>query len=521
VTIAVLTLATVALSSCTQTVRGHGHTDRTRAGTTSPGGTPTPAPTGDSPAVPAPKIHFTGCGTLFDPTSIPVPTGLQGQVTFGCGRLEVPLNYAEPGGKTITLELVKIHDERGGGTGSLLVNPGGPGGSGVELALGLVGQMSPRILENFDLIGFDPRGVGLSSPILCTTDAEKDRLNSASPDVLTATGFAAAKAQAKKVAEQCESKHGAGLAQYNTVNTARDMDLIRRALGESHMDYLGFSYGTELGSVYAHYYPKTVRTMVLDGAVDPLTSDIDSFANQLKGFEGAFDQFAAYCEKTSPCKSLGNPRTAVYAVVAAARKHPLQTGTARPLTVNLALTGVLEALYSKASWSKLGQALIAAGRGEGSGLLDLADEYNQRYNGQYSNLMDANLTISCNDAKPGPSDATVHATAKAWSKTYPMFGTWAAASLFACQSWQPVRTVPPKPSAPTPTKVLVIGNLHDPATPYQGAKDLAKTMGNAELLSWDGEGHTSYLSGSTCIDKYVTNYLVSKVLPPTSTTCPR
>jgi hypothetical protein len=210
----------------------------------------------------------------------------------------------------------------------------------------------------------------------------------------------------------------------------------------------------------------------------------------------------------------------VYAIVAAARKHPLQTGTSRPLTVNLALTGVLEALYSRSSWSKLGQALIDAGQGEGSGLLSLADEYNQRYNGQYSNLMDANLAISCNDSKPGPSDATVHATAEAWSKKYPMFGTWAAASLFACQSWQPVRTVPALPSAPTPEKVLVIGNLHDPATPYQGAKDLAKTMGNAELLSWDGEGHTSYLSGSTCIDDYVNNYLVSRTLPPKNTTCP-
>jgi pimeloyl-ACP methyl ester carboxylesterase len=184
------------------------------------------------------------------------------------------------------------------------------------------------------------------------------------------------------------------------------------------------------------------------------------------------------------------------------------------------LTGVLEALYSRSSWNELGNALIQGKQGNGQGLLSLADQYNQRYNGQYTNIMDANLTISCNDEKPGPSDATIRATAKKWSTEFPMFGRWAAISLFGCQQWQPDRTPPPKPTAPTPQPVLVVGNLHDPATPYQGAIDLTKTLGNARLLSWDGEGHTSYLQGSSCVDKYVNDYLIDGTLPPENTTCP-
>jgi pimeloyl-ACP methyl ester carboxylesterase/predicted small secreted protein len=506
------------LAACTQTVAGQG---RRASGSQAPGSSAAGGP--QSPGASQKPITFTDCSSVLNASAIPVPSALQGKITFGCARLNVPLDYANQSGPTIALELVKVHDkDNKAGVGSLLVNPGGPGGSGVELALGLLQQMSPDVLRSFDLIGFDPRGVGLSTPISCISDAEKDRLNAASPDVLTATGFQQAKDLAKTVADACSTKYGANLQFFDTVNTAKDMDLIRQAVGDDRMNYLGFSYGTELGSVYAHLFPDKVRVAVLDGAVDPLTDDITSFADQLGGFEAAFDQFAADCLTRTPCKSLGDPRQSVYAVVKAATAAPLPTGTSRNLTSSLALTGVLEALYSRSDWPTLGDALISAGKGDGKGLLDLADQYNQRQSdGTYSNIMDANTTINCNDSKPGPTDATVSSTATAWATKFPMFGKWAAISLFSCQQWQPDRTPPPLPSAATPTKVLVIGNLHDPATPYQGAKDLAKTMGNAELLTWDGEGHTSYLEGSTCVDGYVNAYLISQKLPPDSTTCPR
>jgi hypothetical protein len=215
----------------------------------------------------------------------------------------------------------------------------------------------------------------------------------------------------------------------------------------------------------------------------------------------------------------------VYRVAAKATQAPIPSsrpGETRKATSSLVYTGVLSALYSQSSWPSLGSALIDAEDGDSKGILTLADQYNERYDGHYTNISDANTTISCNDSKPGPSDATIRATTASWVKRFPIFGLWSAPALFSCQQWQPDRTVPPLPTAPTtPRKVLVIGNLHDPATPYQGAKDLTKTLGNAELLTWDGEGHTSYLQGSSCIDGYVDSYLVNGTLPPVGKTCPR
>ena len=514
-------LAALLLAACSPVIAGQGSK---RAGA-SPGlGTTAPSSGAPSPATPTIQpITFVDCTNLLSLGSLPFPAGRRAKLTFFCGRLQVPLDYADPTGKKITLEIIKVHDsDNTASTGSLLVNPGGPGGSGLDLVAGLSAQVSDSLLTHFDLVGFDPRGVGLSAPIECTTNAQKDALNSSSPQILTATGFALAKQQAQSVAASCLSKYGATLADYNTVNTARDMDLIRQAVGDQQMNYLGFSYGTELGAQYAHLFPGRIRAFVLDGAVDPLTGPITSFADQLKGFEGAFDQFAANCLTLPACSPLGNPRQVVYGIVRKAFQSPLPTGTSRRLTENLALTGVLDALYSQSQWPKLAQALSSGQNGDGSGLLALADDYNQRYaDGTYSNIADANLTISCNDSAPGPTDATVRATAVAWAKEYPMFGLWAAPSLLSCQSWQPVRTVPPLPTAPTPATVLVIGNLHDPATPYQGAIDLTKTLGHARLLTWNGEGHTSYLQGSSCIDNDVNNYLISAALPAPNTTCPR
>jgi pimeloyl-ACP methyl ester carboxylesterase len=380
------------------------------------------------------------------------------------------------------------------------------------------------VMFHYDIVGFDPRGVGLSTPISCVSNTEKDVVTSASPNVLTAAGFAQAKALAKTVAQSCSGKYGTALADFNTVETARDMDYLRAGLGLTHLNYLGFSYGTELGGVYAHLAPSRVGYMVLDGAVDPLTSDVAAFGNQLGGFEGAFNQFAADCLHRSECAGLGNPRQVVYDLVKRADTTPIPTSNSadhRTATSALVLTGVLSALYSKSEWRQLGDALKAAQGGDSKGLLALADEYNQRNpDGTYSNIYDANTAISCNDSKPGPTDAEITATAQQWVIKYPMFGRWSAASLFSCQQWQPARTPVPLPTAATNPKVLVVGNLHDPATPYQGAIDLAKTMGNAALLSWNGEGHTSYLKGSSCIDNYVNNFLVRGALPPANTTCP-
>ena len=403
------------------------------------------------------------------------------------------------------------------------MNPGGPGASGITFALGLATEVSTTLLQHDDLLGFDPRGIGLSSPINCLSAAQKDTLNALSPDMLTTAGFDTAKNAAKNVAGACSRRYGTGLADYTTVNTARDMDLIRQAAGDARLNYLGFSYGTELGYEYAQLFPDRIQSMVLDGVVDPTVDALTSFTSQNAAFERAFDQFATWCRAHSPCSKLGNARSAVYAIQATAKRTPIPTsksGDPRKATFSLVSTGVLQALYSKSLWPTLASALIAARGGDSAGLLALADDYNERYaDGTYSNLAEANTTIGCNDQPTGPTDAVIRSTARSWSTRFPMFGRWNAASLFSCQQWQPVRTPLLKPTARTSTKVLVLGNIHDPATPYANSQKLVSIMGNAELMSWNGQGHTSYLQGSSCVDGKVNAYLQSGTLPPADTIC--
>ena len=504
-------------AACTSVVDG---TATAGSAPASPGSSSPPSNSASAPAGRS-GLSFGGCsGIDLGTTSAPSSFSVQ------CARLSVPLDYAQPGGKQISLALVRLHRKSSPGSTPLLMNPGGPGGSGVQFGVEIAAALPQTITAKYDVVGFDPRGVGSSTPVRCLTDAQKDALNAAQPDVHTAAGRAEAKREAQEVAQACESKYGSSLDDFNTVATARDMDRIRAALGAGKLDYLGFSYGTELGAQYAHLFPSRVGAMVLDGAVDPLTDPVTSFADQLQGFEQAFDQFAAWCKQHGPCRDLGDPRSAVYQLVDKARTAPLSSsnpGETRKATSSIVLLGVLSGLYSQSYWDVLGQSLLLAQKGDARGLFQLADVYNERdSSGHYSNITDANDTIGCNDSPPGPSDAQIQQTTISWLKRFPMFGLWSAPALYGCQQWQPKRTVPAKPTAPdSANTILVIGNLHDPATPYQGAKDLTNTLGKARLLTWDGEGHTSFLQGSSCIDDAVTAYLADGNLPASGKTCPR
>jgi len=515
-----LLIGALLLSGCTQVTNGAANAPHTTAPNSTGSSSTTPT---QVPPYHADKASFRDCTNVLTENGITGNSQEHGKLSMGCATIHVPLDYLHPNGSTVDVTMIKIHDsDNKKSIGSLLLNPGGPGGSGVLFTLGELSELPTTLLTHFDIVGFDPRGVGLSTPINCVSDKQKDALNAASPDVATTAGFAAARQLAVTFNTGCEKDKGSDLPFFNTVNTARDMDALRQSLGDDKMNYLGFSYGTELGSVYAHLFPQNVRVAVLDGAVDPLTNGITQFGEQLKGFEGAFDQFASWCPSNASCQSMSDPRAVAEGVEQSALNSPLNTGSSRKLTFSLASNGILQALYSKSLWPDLAEGLVAAKNGDGAKLLTLADQYTERdHSGKYTNIADANTTIACNDTAPGPTDAEIRATATSWAKLYPLFGKWAAISLFSCQQWQPIRTVPPKPVAATATKVLVIGNLHDPATPYQGAKDMTTTMGNAELLTWDGEGHTSYLQGSSCVDNYVNAYLVSQTLPPANTTCPK
>jgi pimeloyl-ACP methyl ester carboxylesterase len=485
-----------------------------------------PPPRGSSlPPAPAPAAaRFADCSRILPISKLHLPPGRRAHLHFDCAFMAVPLDYAKPGGPTVQLAMLRVHDDAAAGSRTpLLVNPGGPGGSGVALALGLAGKAPDRLLAHYDVIGLDPRGVSSSTPLRCLSDHRKDVLNAASPDMLTRPGFARAAALAASFANACERKYGARLPYFTTVAAARDMDQVRRALGRRRLDYLGFSYGTELGSVYAHLFPSHVGRMVLDGAVDPLTSPVARDAEQLRGFEQALGQFAKWCRGHQPGRQLGNVPTTVQRIVRAAGRRPIPAaGKGRTATAQLVITGTFGALYSRKDWPKLAKGLLRARHGNSAGLLSLADSTLERIGGRYTNLADASEAYTCNDSPPTPGDARLRAVARDWARRFPVFGRWFATELLTCQKWQPVRTIPPRPTAAgTPHTVLVVGNLHDPATPYRGARDLTRVMGHAELLTWNGEGHTSYLNGSPCINRHVDNYLVAGTLPPPHTVCPR
>ncbi|HZE49391.1 MAG TPA: alpha/beta hydrolase [Jatrophihabitantaceae bacterium] len=515
-------VATVGLlAGCTGNTGGHGiqQNQSTSSTTSAVGGTPTQSPPS--------TIAFSDCAGLFNLSAAGIPADRREKLQFSCGQLPVPVDYAHPSAAQLNIQVIRIHyNAQPQRVGSLLVNPGGPGGSGVFLAISLAASLSEDVLQHFDLVGFDPRGVGLSAPIKCQTDAEETKALAFDADVRTAAGQKAAKGQAATFARSCTKKYGSALAHYNTVETARDMDRIRAAVGDQKLNYLGFSYGTELGAVYAHLFPTRIRVAVLDGAVDPVTTGnaITSNEQQLGGFEDAFDQFAADCRKRTACKALGDPRKAVAALQKKANATPIPSSKhsdKRRATGGNVLYAVVSALYSQELWPSLGTALIDAQHGDAEGLLELNDRYSERGDdGHYSNLLDVFQVVTCNDQKSDPSDATIKATAAKWAKKYPLFGLWSAPTLFQCQAWQKSRSPVPTESAAGSAPILVVGNLHDPATPYSGAVHLASTLRTGVLLTWDGQGHTSY-GQSSCIDAKVNAYLIQAAIPAAHTTCPR
>jgi pimeloyl-ACP methyl ester carboxylesterase len=445
---------------------------------------------------------------------------------FGCGRLRVPLDYTDPDGQGIQLFLLRV---RYGGQqnriGSLLVNPGGPGGSGLDAAVGLGLQLPLDLLRRFDLVGFDPRGVGLSNPIECISDQLKDRGIALDPDARTAAQYAAQVTVARQSAQGCSQKYGDALEHYNTEETARDMDLIRQAVGDQKLSYLGYSYGTRLGSVYAQLFPGKVRALVLDGAVDPVQGDVASAETQARGFENAFSQFAAACRRQGGGCPVGpDARAYLTSLLATARRAPIHSsraGERRQATAGYVLLAVIAALYDQKDWSDLQSALAAAKAGDSADLLDLADRYTQRdSSGKYSNIVDASLTINCTDSADKVSDATIRAKLAEWRRKYPLFGTSLALGLLGCQQWLGPRHPLPRVRAAGSPPILVIGTTNDPATPYASAGVLARALASGVLLTWDGEGHTAYPK-TPCVTRAVDAYLIDLRVPHAGTRCPR
>ena len=455
-----------------------------------------------------------GCDELID--DVYLPRAL-------CTTVAVPIDDTDPTGPQAHLALIKI-PATGRRIGSLLMNPGGPGASAVDAVVNISDRLSDSpIAEHFDLVGFDPRGVGYSTPQLrCRTDAEFDAWRREPMVDYSKAGVAEIEQMYRDLAAQCAQRMGkAFLAGVGTASAAKDMDVVRQALGDEKINYLGFSYGTELGTAYLQRFPDRVRAMVLDGAIDPEADPVASLVDQMAGFQVAFEDYAADCAQYAACPLGTDPASAVerfHQLVDPLVDKPGPTSDPRGLSYADAITGTVNALYTPNYWKYLTSGLLGLQRGTDAGdLLLLADDYQGRdSDGHYDNGQDAFNGIRCVDA-PTPTDPAVWAGADRQIRQRAPFLAYGDYTGYAprdlCAFWSVPPTSAPKTAAPAPPgSAVVVSTTHDPATPYQAGVDLARQL-RAPLISYDGTQHTVVFDGNACVDDAVTSYFVDRIVP--------
>lgn len=444
---------------------------------------------------------------------------------FDCATVKVPIDYANPAGDTAGLALIRLNGRNA--KGSLLVNPGGPGGSGYDMVKDSAQTMfTAKLLDSYNVIGFDPRGVKRSAPVTCVGDSERDALREFTADPDTDAGLAATFAEQKKLIDACQAHSGPMLAHTDTVSAAKDMDIIRAAASRQvQLDYLGYSYGTFLGSTYATLFPDRVGRMVLDGALDPSLDNHEITRGQAKAFEAAVHSYVRSCLSQSGCPLSGPEDAAVariQALLATVKQSPLHTTSSRTVNSTDFVNGFILPLYNDQNWPALTQALTGALKGDGSGMLRLADiAADREQDGTYSsNSNFAFMAYNCLDYSTDADPAAMRAEAEQLKQDSPTLGEFFAYGGVNCRDWpyKPVRT--PAPAHYTgQSPILVVGTTGDPATPYQWAGNLRNQLGNAALLTWKGEGHTAYGRGSTCVDSAVDSYLVDRKAPTDGARC--
>ncbi len=443
-----------------------------------------------------------------------------------CSTLTVPLDYAHPGERSIELRLLKV-PARGQRLGSLVVNPGGPGAPGTEYAAQAASVFGKPLLEHFDIVGFDPRGTGESSPVDCLDDDQLDDFLAADPAPSTVSETRVFMGGVRAFGQGCRALSGELAAHVSTEDAARDMDVLRAALGQSTLDYFGASYGTKLGAVYADLFPDKVGRLVLDGAMDLELSTRDLSLQQAAGFQTALDAYLQDCiDNTDQSCFLGNSvaegRRTIEDLLDRIAQNPLPTTSDRELTLGLAFYGIATPLYNKDYWFMLTTGLKSAIGGDGSALLLLADAYAYRNpsGGFLNNAIEANLAINCRDDGWSLPATRVPTQVPAFEKASPVFGRIFAWSLTGCRGFGwPVADPYPKVMAKGAAPILVIGTSRDPATPLAWAKALADQLASGVLVTRDGDGHTGYHAGNACVDDAVEDYLVDGDVPQDGLAC--
>ena len=489
---------TLPAPSRARTSPGIGHHRGAREPTT----TVPPTTTTTEPALPVTPVQWTQCGDLQ------------------CGSVTVPLDYRHPGGPTLQIALARhpaeVPSER---IGSLVINPGGPGASGIDDLPNELSVLTPDLLDRFDIVSFDPRGVERSSPVTCTPSA--DTRTSGSPVDLVPTTPAARRVLLRadrEFAEECEHGSGSILPYVGTVDTARDLDRIRAALGDAGLTFIGHSYGTLLGATYAELFPTHVRAMVLDGAIDPALSTVAYGIDQADSLESELQSFFAWCSPGSGCPwhPTGDPTTSLLHLIRTSQARPVAAAAGAMAGPGDLYDALLSGLQSSSAWPALAAALAAAATGQGAPASSMAGRYRT---GGSTNAADAEQAIDCLDHPVSRNPSRYPALAQRFARSAPVFGPLLAWDLLGCAIWPvPPTRVPAPASDPGAPPILVVGTTGDPVTPYSWAVGLAGELTGGRLLTWRGQSHVAYYY-SPCVRYYVQAYLIAGTLPAPGTTC--
>lgn len=440
-----------------------------------------------------------------------------------CADIEVPVDYADPGGETATVHAV-YYEATGSGERTMFVNPGGPGGSAVEYASYLTGVLAPEIREAYNIIGVDPRGVGESSPLQCLDDAQFDEFIAGDPDPSGPEQIAESRNMIVQLAEACAANSGALASHVSTAEAARDHDIVRALVGAEEFDWFGASYGTQLGATYADFFPDRVGRMVLDAAVDPSLTETELSYGQAVGFQRALEAWAQDCVDLGCVlgNSVAELLDQVQGVVDRLETDPIPTEDGRLLTKGLAFYGIAVTLYSEQSWPYLTAGLIAATRDDPEVLLSLADFYFSRdSSGEFAdNSGQVIYAVNCLDSDEDITLEQMQAELPRFEAASGVFGRALGWGALACSDWpleanSPQQAVTASGAAP----ILVLGTTRDPATPYEWSESLAGQLESGVLVSRDGDGHTAYNQGSTCIDDIVNAYFLDGEVPEGGTFC--
>lgn len=450
---------------------------------------------------------------------------------FDCARVTVPLDYSQPDGPTAQVALLRQKASGGPKIGSLFFDPGGPGASGTSYLASTASTLPAPLTQRFDVIGFDPRGTGASTPkIDCLNDVQNDEERTEVYADPSPAGVAAAEANSKQYADRCARRVGPQvLENMGTRDAAKDMDILRAAVGDQKMSYVGYSYGTELGTAYAEAFPQNVRALVLDGAIDPTQTTIESSVKQAAGFQLAFDNYAKWCaaqpQDRAPCPLGTDPAQATkafQAIVQPLIDKPVPVGDGRNLSFTDAQTGVSQALYVSQLWPALSRGISEVANGRGRILELLADAYYERdQQGRYSNMLESFQAITCVNQKPVTDPAQVRELNEkaAQAAPYRATGRGVVSAKDPCAFWPvPPTSEPHTPKVDGLPPVVVVSVTGDPATPYQAGVNLARQLGGG-LIKVNGEQHTASLQGDPCIDEKVVAYLIDLKMPDAGAEC--